>query len=440
MKKIMLLLAVFVLTSTVIFAGGGKDAAPVSGNTIRWSYWGGEARLRLVQQAIDIYTTETGNIVAGEPAPGTNEHFQKFLVQFAGGNAVDIVQIGGYFSNLGIDDDGTSAPALADFLLDLTPYTKNGALSIKDVDDAAIKGGTRDGKLYGIPVAINMPAMLYNKSLLERIGAPQPQVSMSWAEFETWVGQVQAKLPAGTYVLTDNSATASGSAYFGYWAGQNGTPVWTGKETKMTAAEAQKYFDLWAKWRNNGWVPPASVSADYAESNESTAAIIAGKTVVTQVYAANLPSYQSATKDELMLMELPNAAVTNGLWGMMSQMMAINKRTKNPDAAVKFLNYYINDQRVWGLLLTQYGIPVTTAARATVSANATTETKKMIAYLDAAGKHTSPPNPNMPSDTEWNQGLFLIAQNVAYGRITSAQGGQQVMDLINRLTAPYVKK
>ena len=204
MKKNFLLLATVVLTGIAVFTGCEKKTDAQSANTtIRWSYWGGEARLRLVQQAIDIYTGETGNIVAGEPAPGTNEHFQKFLVQFAGGNAVDIVQLGGYFSNLGIPDDGASAPDLKDFLLPLDDFVKNGALSTQDVDTAAIKGGTRDGKLWAIPVAMNMPALIYNKSLLERIGAPKPQVSMSWNEFEAWMAQVKAKLPSGVYVMTE---------------------------------------------------------------------------------------------------------------------------------------------------------------------------------------------------------------------------------------------
>jgi multiple sugar transport system substrate-binding protein len=434
MKRVMLILAVLVLTSTVVFAGGSRQTAAPGVSVIRWSYWGGEARLRAVQQAIDIYTGETGNIVAGEPAPGTNEHFDKFRVQFAGGNAVDIVQLGGYFSNLGIADDGKSAPGVADFLLPLDPYVKSGALDTKNVDTAALNAGTRDGALYAIPVAMNMPALIYNKSLLERVGAPLPKVSMTWAEFETWVGQVQAKLPSGTYALTDNSATASGSVYFGYWQGQNGTPQWDGKQTKLTLQSVQQYFDLWAKWRTNGWVPPANVSADYAESNESTSALIAGKTAVVQVWSNSITPYQAATKDDLQLIELPNAAVSNGLWGQMSQMMGINKNTKNPAAAIQFLSYYTNDPRVWEKLGTSYGIPVTPAGRAAVSATADANTKKQNDYLDVAGKHASPPNPNMPNDTEWNSGLHLIAQNVAYGRVTSAAGAQQVLDLVNRLT------
>jgi len=434
MKKIMLLLAVLVLTSTVVFAGGGTQA-PAGTTVIRWSYWGGEARLRAVQQAIDVFNGENpGVLVAGEPAPGTNEHFQKFKTQFAGGNAVDIVQLGGDFTNLGITDNINSAPDLANLLLPLDSYVKSGALKIDGVDTAAINAGTRDGILYAIPVATNMPAMIYNKSLLTRIGAPLPKVSMTWAEFETWLAAVKARMPANQYPMTDNSATASGSVFFGYWAGQNGTPMWDGKVTKLTAAEVQKYFEMWAKWRQNGWIPPASVSADFAETNESTAAIIAGRTAIAQVWSNSITAYQAATRDELDLIELPNAEVSKGLWGQMSQMMGINKNTKNPAAVIKFLNFYTNDRRAWDVVLENYGIPVSTVGRAAVNAKANDATKKQIAYLDVAGKHASPRNPNMPSDTEWNSGLFLIAQNVAYGRVTPAAGGQQVMDLIARLT------
>jgi len=435
MKKIMLLLAVLLLTSTVVFAaGGGDNKAPAGTTVIRWSYWGGETRIRPLQQALDIFNGDNpGVIVSGEPAPGTGEHFQKFSVQFAGGNAVDIMQQGGYFSSMiGVKDDGASCPDLANLLLPLDDYVKSGVLDTKNIDAAALKGGTRDGKLWAIPVAMNMPAILYNKSLLTRIGAPLPKVSMTWAEFETWLRDVKAKMPANQYPMTDNSATQNGSVFFGYWTGQNNTPQYIGNyETKLTAAAAQQYFELWKKWRDAGWVPPASVSADYAETNPSTSAMIAGRTAAVQVWSNSITDYQGATRDELDLIELPNAAVSNGLWGQMSQMMSISKNTKNPATAVKFLNFYINDARVWKLLGTSYGMPVTPAGRAALPDDV--NTKKQAAYLDIAGKHASTPNPNMPSDTEWNSGLFLIAQNVAYGRRTPAQGGQDVMDLINRL-------
>jgi multiple sugar transport system substrate-binding protein len=431
----MFFLAALTVLSAALFAGGSQQAAPAAApgvQVVRWSFWGGEARIKNTQLAIDIFTQNTGIIVAAEPAPGTGEHFDKFRIQFAGGNAADIVQLGGDFSNLGLNDRlSKGCEGIEDILLPLDDFVKSGALDISKVDKSAINDGTRNGKLYAVPVAANMPSLVYNKALLERVGAPLPKVSMTWAEFEAWLAQVQSRLPAGTYAMTDNSATQTGSVFFGYWAGQNGTPQWDGDRTHLTAAEVQKYFDLWNKWRSNGWVPPASVSADYAETNESTAAIIAGKTAVVAIWSNQLGNYQTATRDELDLIEYPNAAATNGLWGQMSQMMGVSKKSRNPEAAARFIGYRVTDPGVWKIMTADPGTPVTPDARAAVPSTAVVD--KINAYLNVAGNHASPRNPNMPNDSEYNSGLHLIAQNVAYGRVTPAQGGQQVMDLINRL-------
>jgi multiple sugar transport system substrate-binding protein len=118
----------------------------------------------------------------------------------------------------------------------------------------------------------------------------------------------------------------------------------------------------------------------------------------------------------------------------MSQMIGINKNTKNADNAVRYLNFRLNEPRVWAIMGADPGVPVTPATRAAVNANATPVTQKIIAYLDVAGKNASPPNPNMPNDTEWNSGLFPIYQNAAFGRITNAVAAQQIMELITRLT------
>jgi len=428
MKRIVLLLTGLVLVSAMVFAGGGKET------TLRWSYWGGEARLRAVQQALDVYFNKTGVIVAGEPAPGTNEHFNKVKTQFVGGNAPDIIQLGGDFNNIISGDNNVIAPGIENWLLPLDDYVKKGILDTSKIDAAAIQAGTRGGKLYAIPVATNMPALLYNRALLQRVGAPMPNVSMTWAEFETWLRAVKARLPANVYPLTDYSATQSGSLFFGYWAGQNGTPQWDGAKTSMTAAAAQQYFEMWARWRADGLVPPAATSADYAETNEASSALIAGRTAVTVVWSNAIVAYQGATRDELALIEFPNAAVSNGLWGQMSQMIGINKNSKNPEAAVRFLNFFMNDPDANKFTAGQYGNPVTPVGREVLLANADANTRKQLEYLNVAGKHASPRNPNMPNDTEWNSGLYLIAQSVAYGRITPAVGGQQVMDLISRLT------
>ena len=429
MKKAFLLFTVLLITSTVVF-GGGRPG-PQGTSVVRWSYWGGENRIRMTQLGIDIFTEETGIVVAGEPAPGTTEHFQKFLTQLAGGNAADIVQLGGYFSNLGIDDNGISSPDLNNYLMPLDDFVRRGIIDVSNLDAAAIQLGTRDGVLYALPLGMNMPALIYNKSALERIGAPLPNVSMTWAEFEAWMRRVQPLLPANTWVLTDYSATLGGSFFFGYWAGDNGTPVYDGNRTHLTADIVTRYFDLWAGWRNAGLIPPADVSATYSEQNESQAALVAGRTIITAAWSNQLINYQNATTDELGLIEFPNAAVSNGLWSQASQMMGISRASRNGEAAARFLNFRVTDPRAWAFTGPDPGVPSTPATRAAASSDPIGQI--VSNYLNVAGNHTSPANPNMPNDTEFNNNLHLIAQNVAFGRITTTQAGQEVMNLINRL-------
>jgi len=424
MKKIMLLLAVLVVASTVVFAGPTRE----TGTVVRWSFWGSENRIRGYNTTTDLFNRENPSIrVTLEPNPGATEHFQKFLTQFAGGNAVDIVQLGGQFTNLGVDDS-----EIGTFLLPLDQFVTSGVLNIANVDPSALALGTRNGILYAIPAGTNMPALIYNKSLLERVGAPLPNVSMTWAEFEAWLTQVKAKLPAGVYPMSDHGATSQGSVFFGYWTGDNGTSLWDGTRTYVTAAIAQQYLQMWARWRAAGLIPTAAISAEFAETNESTSSLVAGRVAVSFAWTNQLVNFQNAMQDTLDLIELPNAAVKHGLWSQASQMIAINKDSQVAEQAARYINFRVNDPRVWATMGADPGNPVTPATRSAISADPITT--KVLAYMNVAGAHSGPPGPNMPSDTEWNSGLFLIYQNVAYGRLTPAAGAQQIMDLINRLT------
>jgi multiple sugar transport system substrate-binding protein len=317
-------------------------------------------------------------------------------------------------------------------LLPLDDFVKSGIIDISKVDKSAIAEGTVDGKLYALPLAANMPALVYNKSLLERSGAPIPKASMTWAEFDTWLAAAKAALPGSVYPLADNSANSDQSVFFGYWQGQNGTTMWDGQKSLTTAESAKQYLDLWAGWREKGYIPDAATAADYPETNESSSSLVAGKVAMCIIWSNQLLNYQNAMPDTLDLIELPNAVASNGLWGQMSQMMAINKNSKSAESAAKFINYRVNDPSVWVIMGADPGTPVNSAARAALPASPITN--KINAYLNIAGSHSRKRDPNMPSDSQWNSRFYNIAQNVAYGKIPTAEAGQQVVALIAELT------
>ena len=233
--------------------------------------------------------------------------------------------------------------------------------------------------------------------------------------------------------MQDIGVTSSNSTAFGYWTRYNGTPLYNAADnsTSVTAADAQKYLELFKDYRDNGLVPPADVAAGYAESNADSAAIIAGKVAIAFLYTNQLSGYQAATTDELDLIEFPGAAATKALWQAPSQFYTVNKDSKNAEETVKFINILVNDPDAAKILGSNRGASASASARA--SGASSEADQKILDYMSVSGPHSSLETDHVPNDTEFNSTLFLIYQRVAFGQNTPKQGGQEIAELLQRM-------
>ncbi len=425
MKKTVLVLLFAAISASLVFGAGAKEQAAAAGGptTIRWAYWGSGERVTISQKAIDLYESRNPGVkVNPEVSGGAGDHFVKVDTQLAGGDGPDIIQMGG------------NIPDYASVLLPLDKYAGN-LLDTSVIDPSAIASGTIGGKLLGVSTGVTMPALVYNKSLLERVGAPLPKIAMTYDEFRSYLMTLKGKLPSGVYPMQDIGVMSSNSTPFGYWTRYNGTPLYNAAtaSTAVTAKDAQKYLELFADYRKNGLIPPPDVAAGYAESNADSSALIAGKVAIGYLYTNQLSGYQAATTDELALIEFPGAAATKALWQAPSQFYTINKDSKNADEAIKFINFLVNDPDAARILGSNRGTPASASARAAGSSSPVDQ--KILDYMQVAGPHTSPETDHVPNDTEFNSTLFLIYQRVAFGQITPEQGGQQIYELLLRLIA-----
>ncbi|MDR0539851.1 MAG: extracellular solute-binding protein [Spirochaetaceae bacterium] len=426
MKTIIFTVCAAICALSAVGCAKKKNAAGTGGgasDAVRWAYWGSEARVKRSQDAINIYqAANPGILVNPEVSGGTGDHFTKVDTQIAGGNGPDIIQMGGNINdyvNRGV-------------LLDLDPY-KGTLLDTSVIDESALESGTVNGKLYGVSTGVTMPALVYNKSLLSRIGVDLPKPSMTYAEFRDYLVQLKAKLPAGVYPLHDIGAFASNSTPFGYWTRYNGTPLYDDvkQTTYVTAADAQKYLELFKDYRDNGLIPPADVAATYPELNSDTSAIIAGKAAISFLWTNQLAGFQAATNDELDLLEFPGAEATKALWPAPSQFYTVNKDSKKIEETVKFINFLVNSPEASKVLGNDRGASASSAARAAGSSDVNDQ--KVLNYLSVAGPHSSKETPHVPNDTELNSTLYLVYQRVAFGQTTPAQGGKEIEALLNRL-------
>jgi multiple sugar transport system substrate-binding protein len=425
MKKILLALTVLVLGATLGFAAGVPESQKADGGktTIRWAYWGSGARVTISQEAIDLYQSRNPGIqVNPEVSGGAGDHFVKVDTQLAGGNGPDIIQMGGNIYDY------------AKVLLPLDQYAGT-ILDTSVIDPSAVASGTINGKLLGVSTGVTMPALVINKALIERSGAPLPKSSMTYAEFREYLMMLKSKLPRGVYPMQDIGVMSTNSTPFGYWTRFNGTPLYTAatSSTAVTASDAQKYLELFKDYRTNGLIPPAEIASGYAESNADSSALIAGKVAIAFLYTNQLGGYQAATTDELRLIECPGAAATKALWQAPSQFYTVNKDSKNAEETVKFINFLVNDPDAAKILGSNRGASASASARA--SGASSPADQKVLDYMQVAGPHSSLETDHVPNDTEFNSTLFLIYQRVAFDQITPAQGGKQINELLTRLIA-----
>lgn len=272
--------------SFALFLGAAMAfAAPV---TLRWAYWGSESRIKRSQEAIDLFKAANPEIsVNPEVSGGAGDHFTKVDTQLAGGSGPDIIQMGGNINDY----------VKKGVLLPLEKYAGS-VLNTSVIDAGAIASGTIDGHIYGISTGVTMPALVYNKSLLQRVGAPLPKVSMTYAEFRAYLVTLNSLLPTSVYPMQDIGAMASNSTPFGYWTRNNGTPLYdaAANSTAVKAADAQKYLELFKDYRDNGLVPPADIAAGFAETNADTSAIIAGKVAIGFIWTNGLGGIRQPRK------------------------------------------------------------------------------------------------------------------------------------------------
>jgi multiple sugar transport system substrate-binding protein len=308
-----------------------------------------------------------------EVSGSATDHFVKIETQIAGGAGPDIIQMGGNIYDYAV---------LKPVLLSMNKYQGN-TLNTSVIDESVLAEGqgTWNGQLYGLCLGTNMLVLAYNKSLLQRAGAPIPKPIMTWAEYRAWAQQVAPRLPAGVWPITDNSTDQTN--YLKFFTAQQGTPLWNGTTTEVTLPTIQKWIDLWEDFRADKLIPNAETVAGYAETGVDTSMLVAGKAVVALLWSNTFASFQNAMTDELDLIQLPDLQ-SKAIWIQPSQYITVWKDTPHPDEAVKFTNFFVNDPEAAKVLGNDRGFTSSSIAREAVKAVTTPTDQKVYDYYAAA--------------------------------------------------------
>ena len=394
--------------STPATEGGEKDPTQGSvnledvdfaGTEFRVAWWGADARHNNTLEMLKDFSSKYKNLTVKEQYTGWSDYFQQIETQLTGNIEPDVYQM---------DWSKILTFAESDQLLDLTPYIESGALDMSNVDPSTIAIGEMAGGNYAIATGINAPIYVYNPALAKEAGVTIDE-SMTWDEFIDACKKVYDKTGAMANIEFEEFMRTRGESYYT-------------KDGKAVAFSAGTLSDWW-KIKTEGMEYGYFATPENMPDDTATG-LTDGDYWIYTTYTNQLHTMEKNTALDLDWTAIPtseyNTATSfikpNTLW-------VIKADTKYPDLAVAFLNYWVNNTKVYDICGIDRGFPISSEIIKYLEPNFDDNNKEVVEMLDYLTENEllSPIAPPAPAkDSGAKSALSPYMEEVDYGMIDKA--------------------
>ena len=418
-------LAVVCLAGALFAAGcGGGDSGDSSGPVeLRFSWWGNNDRAQITQKAIEEFQKQNPNIKVKGEFTDFNGYFDRLATQVAGGDAPDVITLGGAYPRE-YGDRGA--------LLDLS--TVSDVLKTDKIGEAALQNGNFNGVQYGVPTGVNAIGLVINPEIFEKAGVEPPdEDSWTWDDFKRIAKDLAKKLPKGTYAINDPTKTDT----LDLFARQRGEGLYT-PDGKVGISQ-QTLTDWWKmtlELRDAGATPPASVTAELTTQPAPEQSLMGRGLAAMQFDWSNLlGQLRKASGADLRIIRAPgeSAGKQPGLWLQASQLYTINARTEHPKEAAKLVDFLVNSPDAGKIILNDRGVSANSDVRAAVTPLLDKEDTGQVEYIDRLTPKAGPPlviGPAGSSDA-WRISDRINGE-ILFGRMTPEQGAAEFIKQVGQ--------
>lgn len=419
----------FLMGSSALVAAGAAGIVPswAQGDSLRLTFWGGQARADRTYAVTDLYTAAKGTAIEGEFL-AWNDYWPKLATQTAGGNAPDIIQMD-YRYIVEYAKRNAIAP-LDEFV--------GGVLDLSAFDQDQLDGGKVDGKLYGISLGANSVAMLVNTSAFEEAGITPP--TNDWT-FDTLmeIGDAfkAANIRGGMKAIGDGSYS---EPLLQNWLRQRGKDLYTADgKLAFEEADAVEWYTMWNKLRDAGVCVSAEDQALDTGPLETTMLVL-GKAALLPSNSNQLVAFQTLVQDKLGMVGFPRVAagVGGGHYRKPSMFFSVSGSSANKEAAADFLNFFISDPEAAKILGVERGIPCIAATRDVVAPTLDEQSQVALNFVSNLGDLLGAlPPPPPASAGEIDASLIrTLGQEVGFGAKTPEEAGAELIaganDILSR--------
>jgi multiple sugar transport system substrate-binding protein len=393
---------------------GSQGGGGGGGTNLALAFWGNPTRNKNTQAEIDAYMkANPGVTISGQPGE-FNTYWDKLATQTAGGNAPDIIQMDmNYISEYG------SRGAL----LDLSK------VDVSKFVEGTVDSGKINGKLVGINAGINSAIIFASPKVFEKAKMDLPDdKTWTWDQLIEFSAEVASKAGASFGL----ASLLQSDALFGTFVRQHGKELFTENGLGFDVAEAQGWYDLMLKGQKaKAFGTPEQASEEQPKPLDQSAIVVG--TAAMQAYNTNqLEAVSAAAGQQLKILRgasLAGKATERKTWYKASMLWSASAKTKNPDAAIAWINWFANSPDAANIDLAERGIPPNAEILAEVKPKLSPAQQTVAKYIsDIKTEVATTPIAPPPGGGTIATVLFRHGIDVLFGRTSSADGAQKFVD------------
>lgn len=349
-------------------SSSGGDEANVE---IRFSWWGSDPRHQLTQEVLDLFMEKNPDITVIPDFTDWGGYWDKLATTVAGGDTPDVMTQEERY---------------------LTEYAKRGVtadlnalgLDTTNIDPSVLQSGTIDGQLAGVATGINAYTIVADPQMFADAGVEMPDdTTWTWDDFKQISKDISDALGDGKYGVQDYGDNEAG---FNIFARQHGESLYTsdgtlGFEDATLAAWWQNLVDL----RQSGAMPDGSRSVEIAEGGPEQSLLGTNTGAMGFWWTNELAAISSAAGRDLVLLRVPGESefARTGMYYKPAMFYSVSKTSKHPEAAVRLVDFLVNDPEAGALILSDRGLNANTAVRESVADKLSSLEQQAATFLAA---------------------------------------------------------
>lgn len=420
------ILLALILVSPVFSSGAEEEAAADGTSYMRLAWWGNPTRDAKTEQAVDLYTQQNPNVEIELETVGWGGYWDRINTQAAAGNLPDIMQhdYSQIYNWVG-----------RNLLMDLTPYIESGAIDTKNIPDSFLMGGTFNDKVYGISLGTNALSVVIDSVALSNAGIAMPNTATwTWDDFERIALEVYTKTGVQTMPIYHGDPRHG----FENMLLQTGQTLFSKDGTSLgftNTSALKKFFEIQLRLLDAGALVNPDVAFVTVTPEEG---VLAKKgTWIDWIWSNQLASTQAVTDNRLEMGLMPKMPSPKrpGTYLKPSMFFSITSQAQNPEEAVKFLNFFINDVKVnQTILQAERGVPIPSNVRETLLGDVDDVNKRIFQFIDLAGQNAGPiPLPDPAKASEVVDIIRNTTIEVLMKRISVDEGVERIVTQGNQV-------